>query len=72
MKNKRKIISILLSITIIIFFPVLSISKENKNYFFNYGENEIFLDYFTQICLTPGKNETMLNFLGIVNFQMEK
>ena len=55
MKNK-KIISILLSITIIIFFPRLSISKENKNYFFNYGENEIFLDDFTQICLTPGKN----------------
>ena len=61
MKNK-KIISILLSITIIIFFPVLSISKENKNYFLNYGENEIFLDDFAQICLTPGKNETMLNF----------
>lgn len=62
MKNKRKIISILLSITIIIFFPVLSISKENKIYFLDDGENEIFLDDFTQICLTPGKNETMLNF----------
>ena len=62
MKNKRKIISILLSIIIIIFFPVLSISEENKNYFLNYVENNMFLDNFTQICITPGKNETMINF----------
>ena len=63
MKNKKRIISILLSITIIIFFPVMSISKDNKNYFLdNHKENDILLDDFTQICLTPGKNETMLNF----------
>lgn len=62
MKNKRKIISILLSIIIIIFFPILSISKENKNYFLEPSGNELFLNNFTQICLTPGKNETMLNF----------
>ena len=62
MKNKRKVISILLSIIIIIFFPILSISRDNKNYFFNYVENEISLDNFSQICLTPGENETMLNF----------
>lgn len=62
MKNKRKVISILLSITIIIFFPILSISRDNKNYFLNCVENEISLDNFSQICLTPGENETMLNF----------
>lgn len=61
MKNKRKIISILLSI-IIVFFPVLSISKENKNYLLNYDKKQISLDYFSQICLTPGENESMLNF----------
>ena len=68
MKNKRKIISILLSITIIIFFPILSISKDNKNYFFTYGENECYLDNFDQICLTPGENETMLNFCWYSKF----
>ncbi|MCC3869287.1 purple acid phosphatase family protein [Terrisporobacter mayombei] len=62
MKNKRKIISILLSIIIIIFFPVLSISKENKNCFLNYGKEQISLEYFSEICLTPGENESMLNF----------
>lgn len=62
MKNKRKIISILLSIIIIVFFPVLSISKENKNCFLKYDKKQISLDYFSQICLTPGENESMLNF----------
>lgn len=62
MKNKRKIISILLSITIIMFFPILSISRDNKNYFFNINDRKISSDYYTQICLTPGENETMLNF----------
>lgn len=62
MKNKRKIISILLSIIIIVFFPVLSISKENKNYFLNYDKEYISLDYFSEICLTPGEDESMLNF----------
>ena len=62
MKTKRKIISILLSIFIIVFFPLLSISKDNKNYFFTKNNNEIFGENQNQICLTPGENETMLNF----------
>lgn len=62
MKNKRKIISILLSITIIMFFPLMSISKDNKNYFFDHDKSDIDLENFSQICLTPGENETMLNF----------
>ncbi|UEL46282.1 purple acid phosphatase family protein [Terrisporobacter hibernicus] len=62
MKNKRKIISILLSIIIIVFFPVLSISKENKNCFLGYGKERISLEYFSEICLTPGEDESMLNF----------
>lgn len=62
MKTKRKIISILLSIAIIIILPVVSISKDNKNYHSNYSENKITLDNFSSICLTPGENETMLNF----------
>lgn len=62
MKNKRKIISILLSIIIIVFFPVLSISKENKNCFLSYDKEQISLEHFSEICLTPGENESMLNF----------
>lgn len=62
MKNKRKIISILLSIIIIVFFPVLSISKENKNCFWGYDKEQISLEHFSEICLTPGKDESMLNF----------
>ena len=62
MKNKRKIISILLSITIIVFFPILSISQNNINYFFNINKREAYLDSYSKICLTPGENETMLNF----------
>lgn len=62
MKNKRRIISILLSITIIVFFPILSISQDNINYFFTNNQKEEYLDNFSNICLTPGENETMLNF----------
>lgn len=62
MKNKRKIISILLPIIIIVFFPILSISTDNINYFFNINQSEAYLDSFSKICLTPGENESMLNF----------
>ena len=53
MKNKVKLISILLSISIILSFPLLSFCHDSKNYFFEnpYG-----------ICITPGEDETMLNF----------
>ena len=53
MKNKRKLVGILLFITIIVSSPLLSICHDNKNYFIedNY-----------EICLSPGENETMLNF----------
>ena len=45
--------SILLSISIILSFPLLSFCHDSKNYFFEnpYG-----------ICITPGEDETMLNF----------
>ena len=62
MKNKISIISILLSTIIIISFPVLSISKNNINYIFNNQEYKISLEDFSQISLTPGENENMLNF----------
>lgn len=62
MKNKRKIISILLSIIIIVFFPILSISKDNKNYFLDEDNNKIFRENLSNICLTPGENESMINF----------
>ena len=72
MKNNKRVISILLSITIIIFFPLLSICKEHKNYFlvdeefklcFNWNEKcEEKNDYANQICLTPGEDESKLNF----------
>ena len=62
MKNKRKVISILLSIIIIVFFPILSISKDNKNYFLDEDNNKIFRENLSNICLTPGENESMINF----------
>ncbi|WP_455539902.1 metallophosphoesterase [Terrisporobacter sp.] len=61
MKNKKIIIGILLSISIIC-FPLLSISKNNTSYPLNDEEYKISMDDFSKICLTPGENETMLNF----------
>ena len=53
MKNKRKIIGILLTIFILVFyFPLHSYS--------NYKDNS--LKNYYGICLTPGEDETMLNF----------
>lgn len=62
MKNKRKIISILLSIVIAITFSIISISRDDKNYVLGYEKNEMPVDNFCEICITPGENETMLNF----------
>lgn len=62
MKNKRKHISILISIIIIIFLPVMSIYGNDKNYFFYNKQNQEDFTDLSEICLTPGETETMLNF----------
>ncbi|MEG0855181.1 MAG: metallophosphoesterase family protein [Terrisporobacter sp.] len=72
MKNIRKIVSILLSIIIIMFFPKLSICQDNKKNFHidkNSESGSAWNEYWkenrefpTQICITPGNNETVLNF----------
>ena len=54
MKNNKRIISIILSIFIFFTFPICSNCKENE---INFSQENI-----NQICLTPGENESILNF----------
>lgn len=72
MKNNKKILSILSSIIIIVFFPIMSICQDNKNYFFGYENNNSWTEWNENweenkmdenlICLTPGNDESIINF----------
>lgn len=61
MKNKKNIVSILLTIVITVFFLVIPIFQGNISYCFN-NQEETYLNSFSNICLSPGEDETMLNF----------
>lgn len=72
MKNNKKILSILLSIIIIVFFPIMSICRDNKNYFLSCKNDNLWCEWCENwqekkddkniICLTPGENESTINF----------